>query len=84
MEIPDHLKRLVDELGDALVRALLEDAPSRALVQRLQLEGYDLSLSLEATPEQPPHEEDGTEAPQVDWSEDDRAFLRTFRIKLDE
>ena len=83
MEIPDHIRKLVDELGEALVRALVNDPDSRELAQRIQDAGYDLSLSLEASISITRREE-GDEDPLLpQWSEADIAELRTFRIKLD-
>ena len=47
MDIPEDLRHLVDELGEALVRALVEDPRCHELTQRLQASGFDLALSLE-------------------------------------
>ncbi len=81
MDIPDNVRRLVDELGEALVQALVNDPESRALAQRIQGEGYELALSLEASISVSPRSE---EEHLLEWSEEDRAFLRTFRIRLED
>jgi len=93
MEIPEHLREIVDRLGHALVEALANDQESRALVMELQAQGFDMALILEATvalrrrPERPggePHPADGglTLGDPADWSEEDKAFLHTFKISL--
>ncbi|MGA2082456.1 MAG: hypothetical protein ABSH53_17845 [Holophaga sp.] len=99
MEIPEHLREIVDRLGVALVKALANDESSRALVQEIQACGFDMALMLEATVALHKRGElDGrTEAGAMEgveagfnlgpgdtqWSEDDRAFLKTFKISLD-
>jgi hypothetical protein len=92
MEIPEHLREIVDRLGQALVEALANDEQSRALVVELQAEGFDMALVLEATvalrrrSETPPEDlaADGefSLTSSGTWSEEDRAFLRTFKISL--
>jgi hypothetical protein len=108
MELPEHLRVLIDHLGQALVQALVTDPESRALAQQIQAEGFDIALMLEATvalhkrePGEPPKEaflqvetktpaEEETPTPEPparpspSWSEEDKAFLHTFKIKLDE
>jgi hypothetical protein len=105
MEIPEHLREIVDRLGVALVKALANDEQSRALVQEIQSFGFDMALMLEATValhkrEPESEQESGTgeeagEAPSGEggytldqggtpqWSEEDRAFLKTFKISLE-
>lgn len=98
MEIPEHLHELVDQLGQALVQALATDDVSRSLAKKIQNEGFEVALMIEATvalhkrettetlgttePSQaaPPPDPEPTAAP---WSDEDRAFLRTFKISLD-
>ena len=96
MEIPEHLREIVDRLGVALVRALANDESSRALVQEIQAYGFDMALMLEATValhKRSEDDEDDEEAeaagePTLDasdgvWSEEDKAFLKTFKISLE-
>lgn len=106
MDIPEHLHELVDQLGQALVQALATDPASRALARKIQGEGFEVMLLLEATvalhkreegepngadsvPEGdtedriPPEAQRAQAEPQPPWSEEDRAFLRTFKISLD-
>ncbi len=89
MDIPDDLKALVDELGEALVEALVNDAKSRALAAQIQEHGYDLALAIEATVALTPRDSrEGEESPEgsspdSEFSEDDEAFLKKFKISLD-
>ncbi len=80
MDIPDHLRRMVDELGEALVAALVSDPRCRDLALDLQREGFELTLSLEATTIHAGAEEFSS---HESWSEDDKAFLKTFRIAIE-
>ena len=93
MEIPEHLREIVDRLGHALVEALANDRESRALVMELQAQGFDMALILEATVAlRRRTAEPGLEEPPMDgelilgapgtWSEEDKAFLHTFKISL--
>jgi hypothetical protein len=96
MEIPENLREIVDRLGVALVKALANDESSRALVQEIQAYGFDMALMLEATvalhKRAEPDAGNGTAPPengfsmdedQAGWSEEDKAFLKTFKISLD-
>jgi hypothetical protein len=97
MEIPEHLREIVDRLGVALVRALANDESSRALVQEIQAYGFDMALMLEATValHRRSEDEDGEgedQAPDGEltldqnpgpFSEEDKAFLKTFKIALE-
>lgn len=89
MDIPEELRGLVDELGEALVNAMVLDDRCRDLTTRIQAVGFDLSLSLEAMVT--PHSlqaEDADQSPNspeysAPFSPEDEALLRTFRIALD-
>ncbi len=95
MEIPEHLHELVDQLGKALVQALATDDASRSLARKIQHEGFEVALMIEAIVAL--HKRDTNEAmePSLEsavpdpelaatpWSDEDRAFLRTFKISLD-
>lgn len=131
MELPEHLHAVVDQLGQALVAAMVSDPECQALVARIQAEGYEVALMLEATVaiqrrkdleaklegpegalnapeavEEKADQETQTPLPHVEtkarlfgdvldpdptqksmngenFSEADKAFLRTFKISLD-
>ena len=77
MDAHEDLPELVGELGEALVRSLTEDPECLALAHRVRLLGFNLTLSLEASP---------MDAPQVEdpgWSEEDKRMMKFFRISLD-
>ena len=99
MEIPENLREIVDRLGVALVKALANDESSRALVQEIQAYGFDMALMLEATVALHKRNDgesaaEGFDGPGEDtgfsldqdrgqWSEEDKAFLKTFKISLE-
>lgn len=82
MEIPEDIQALVDQLGEALVEALLNDARGQELAGRLQARGYDLALGVEATISLTLRRPEG-EPEEADFSAEDRAFLHTFKIALE-
>ena len=82
----------------ALVKALANDESSRALVQEIQSYGFDMALMLEATvalhKARARRRSDGFDGPgegggfapdpdRGQWSEEDKAFLKTFKISLE-
>lgn len=89
MDIPEELRGLVDELGEALVSALVLDDRCRDLTTRIQAAGFDLSLSLEAMVTR--HSIENDEAAQqplspefsAEFSAEDKTLLRNLRITLD-
>lgn len=89
MDIPEELRGLVDDLGEALVSALVLDDRCRDLTTRIQAAGFDLSLSLEAMVTR--HSTENTEDPQqplspefsAEFSAEDKTLLRNLRITLD-
>ena len=89
MEIPEELRGLVDELGEALVSAMVLDDRCRELTTRIQAAGFDLSLSLEAmvTPHSAADADTGHRPPSTEFSagfsSEDKALLRNLRITLD-
>jgi hypothetical protein len=86
MDIPEDLSQLVDRLGQALVQAMATDPACRELVMRIQALGYDMGLMFEATVALHRREtlsETPNASESASWSEDDKAFLKTFKISLD-
>jgi hypothetical protein len=89
MDLPEQVKQLVGELGDSLAQALANDEHCRDLASQIQVYGYDIMLVLEATVGLKKREatdaEDEREGEEVGlgWNDDDRRFLKTFRIALD-
>jgi hypothetical protein len=89
MNIPDDLRGLVDELGEALVSAMVLDERCRELTTRIQAAGFDLSLSLEAmvTPHSATDSDTALRplSPEFSagFSPEDKILLRNLRITLD-
>lgn len=94
MQIPENLREIVDRLSTAMVQALAKDEATRALARQIQSQGFDIALVLEATVALQPREDAEAFEPLSDaeftvghhggtaWSEEDKAFLRTFRISM--
>jgi uncharacterized protein (UPF0335 family) len=95
MKIPENLRDIVDRLGTAMVQALAKDEETRALAREIQAHGFDIALVLEATVALRQREDaesardGGPRASEFtvaehepQWSEADKAFLRTFRISM--
>ena len=86
MDLPEHLHRLVSELGDSLVKALSEDDHCRDLAFQIQAKGYGLMLILEAAPMSAGHREthDSEDADSaLPFSDDDRSLMKSFKIRMD-
>jgi hypothetical protein len=94
MKIPENLREIVDRLGTAMVQALAKDEETRALAREIQAKGVDIALVLEATVALHRREREVAEDDEPargftlstgeagQWSEADKAFLRTFRISM--
>lgn len=89
MDIPEELRGLVDELGEALVSAMVLDDRCRELTTLIQAAGFDLSLSLEAmvtlhsaTGHDTDHRPLSPEF-SAGFSPEDKVLLRNLRITLD-
>lgn len=87
MDIPEEVQALVDQLGEALVAALVNDATCRTLAAKIQDQDFDLALGIEATValsrRSTASDPEGVEGLEPDFSEDDRNFLRKFKIALE-
>ncbi len=94
----DHeLKQLFQQLGEAINLSLTDSEEITEAIEKIKSSGYDVVLVLEATigfsrkPEQEGVEEESPETEDVQHalaefkiSSQDRKFLRSLRIKLDE
>lgn len=89
MELPERVRQLVSELGDAMAKALATDPRGREITAEIQAQGFDLVLGVEVAlalrERGTPEAARAPTAPAEDpaWSESDKAFLKTFRIALD-
>ena len=108
METPGEVRNLIDQLGQALVQAIMADEAGQDIIRQIQETGFDVGLMLHATVALHPktHDEDDllggpfdetaparscffqdtlfeNEHKDHDWSEDDKALMRSFRISLE-
>lgn len=83
MDIPEDVQQLVSAMGASVLAAVSEDPRCRALAAAIQQHGWDTALQVEATISL--HRRDPSAPPPLEppWSEADRDFLHTFRIRLD-
>jgi len=124
METPKEVRSLVDQLGQALVQAIISDAAGQDLIKQIQQTGFEVGIMLEATVAL--HQKDRDEEPDgngeecddesmaiaealaryftrdmprearrpefedrcenlrnFEWSEEDKALMCNFRIRLD-
>jgi hypothetical protein len=122
METPKEVRSLVDQLGQALVQAIISDNAGQDLIKQIQQTGFEVGIMLEATVtlHQKDKEIDRQEEECYDesmeiaealaryfsrdyskvtrckepedscenlrnfeWSEEDKALMCNFRIRLD-
>ena len=98
MDIPDNVREIVDQLGAALVKALANDEGTRALAMEIQDQGFDVMLMLEiamtlhkrGTEDCLLVENKGfnvvdksVSVQNNNWSDEDRDFLKAFRISAE-
>ncbi len=88
----DHLKELMQQLGNAINDSLEESDPIAEAIGEIKNEGYDVFLVLEATiglnrndPESEGKSESKTFAPsEVSFTQQDHAFLKALKITIEE
>ncbi len=86
MDIPEAVRQLIEEMGVSVMAAVSEDPRCRALALAIQQHGWDANLLVETTITLHRKGVDGPQGLESDassWSEADRDFLHTFRIRLD-
>jgi hypothetical protein len=92
--LDQQLKRLMDELGEAINESLADSDQIAEVVSKIKNGGYDIFLVLEATigvSKQGEKPSDKTSMvttlttnPEFKISEQDLKFLKSLRIKLDD
>jgi hypothetical protein len=128
METPKEVRSLVDQLGQALVQAIISDSAGKDLIKQIQQTGFEVGIMLEATvalhqkdkdmEEDEERDGDADDAMEIaeaiaryfsrdnsrdnsrnaeqrepesnsgnyrnlEWSEEDKALMCNFRIRLD-
>ena len=99
ISLDDRLKKLMQELGNAINEALSDSERIAESIGEIRKEGYDVFLVLEATigfnkrsTEESGDGEDTELAPDlveeteesVNWTAQDEKFLRALKITIDE
>ena len=80
MQLDDHLKNLLRELGHAINDTVSESERITGAIAGVRAHGYDIVLKLDATIGLA--KRDGSESPRM--STQDRRFLESLRIQVDQ
>lgn len=80
MQLDDHLKNLLRELGHAINDTVSESERITGAIAGVRAHGYDIVLKLDATIGLA--KRDGAEMPRM--STQDRRFLESLRIQVDQ
>lgn len=80
MQLDDHLKNLLRELGHAINDTVSESERITGAIAGVRAHGYDIVLKLDATIGLA--KRDGTEVPHM--TTQDRRFLESLRIQVDQ
>jgi hypothetical protein len=89
LELDDHLKKLMHDLGVAINDALANSTEINEAIQNVREAGYDVFLLLEATigvhrrASDPDAEEAGGDV-QLKVNAQDMKFLKSLKIKVDD
>ena len=95
LDLDDHLKQLMQELGNAINESLSDSDRIAAAIGEIKRAGYDVFLVLEATigfnKRRDSIGEKSSEAPRmvetagkIRWTSQDQKFLRALKISVDE
>jgi len=80
LQLDDHLKNLLRELGHAINDTVSESDRITGAIAGVRAHGYDIVLKLDATIGLA--KRDGTDAPRM--TTQDRRFLESLRIQVDQ
>ncbi|MCL1908688.1 MAG: hypothetical protein FWG12_04900 [Holophagaceae bacterium] len=59
METPKEVRSLIDQLGQAMVQAVMADKEGQRIIMQIQETGFDVGVMLEATVALHPKQSDG-------------------------
>ena len=82
MQLDDHLKNLLRELGHAINDTVSESERITGAIAGVRAHGYDIVLKLDATIGLARRDGSGLEGPAL--STQDRRFLESLRIQVDQ
>ena len=83
MQLDDHLKNLLRELGHAINDTVSESDRITGAIAGVRAHGYDIVLKLDATIGLAKRDASGTEPPSK-LTTQDRRFLESLRIQVDQ
>lgn len=97
-DLDDHLKQLMQELGNAINESLSDSDRIAAAIGEIKRAGYDVFLVLEATigfnkrrdsvtdkdSTETRHISEPTATGRIRWTSQDQKFLRALKIAVDE
>jgi hypothetical protein len=82
LQLDDHLKNLLRELGHAINDTVSESDRITGAIAGVRAHGYDIVLKLDATIGLARRDGSGEDEPQM--SHQDRRFLESLRIQVDQ
>ncbi|HEY2457703.1 MAG TPA: hypothetical protein VGI13_10400 [Candidatus Acidoferrum sp.] len=82
MQLDDHLKNLLRELGHAINDTVSESERITGAIAGVRAHGYDIVLKLDATIGLARRDGSGNDAPRLNAQ--DRRFLESLRIQVDQ
>lgn len=82
MQLDDHLKNLLRELGHAINDTVSESDRITGAIAGVRAHGYDIVLKLDATIGLAKRDGSNTDGPRL--STQDRRFLESLRIQVDQ
>jgi hypothetical protein len=82
LQLDDHLKNLLRELGHAINDTVSESERITGAIAGVRAHGYDIVLKLDATIGLAKRDAAGNEGPRI--TTQDRRFLESLRIQVDQ
>ena len=84
MQLDDHLKNLLRELGHAINDTVSESERITGAIAGVRAHGYDIVLKLDATIGLAKRDAAGNAEPSSKLTTQDRRFLESLRIQVDQ
>ena len=84
MQLDDHLKNLLRELGHAINDTVSESERITGAIAGVRAHGYDIVLKLDATIGLAKRDAAGGAEPSSKMTPQDRRFLESLRIQVDQ
>ncbi|MER3427613.1 MAG: hypothetical protein C4334_05865 [Pyrinomonas sp.] len=85
MELKDNARKLAEELGAAINRAIENSFEVGEAIERLREAGYEVELQLQLDIGLRPHQSDTEEDEiELELTDEDRRTLRQMKIRIDD